>query len=114
MISRRTIFQAMNAARVLSDVATDGAGRLARWIGHIIKTVRGYRSRKMRVHQSGLDHRNAILWIDFQNLSHAREFDHDTTTRGERASRQPSTRTAWREAHAFVGEKLQDFGCLFS
>ncbi len=64
MISRRSIFQAMNATGVLGNVPANGARRLARRIGHIVKTVRRDGAREVRINQSGLHHRQTIFYID--------------------------------------------------
>ena len=67
IISGQTVFQAMNAAGILGDIAADGAGDLARRIGRIVETLVLDRVGDAQVGDTGLRHDTAVVEIDFQN-----------------------------------------------
>ena len=68
----------------------------------------------MSVYQSCLDDRESILSIDFQDLTHAREFDNDSAIDRQGAARKSGAGAPRRKTYFLAREQLQYFGCLFS
>src|ERR1043166_2348347 len=97
MIGGGSIFEAMNAAGVLGNVAADRAGRLTRRIGNVIEIIRRDGARQMGIYQARLDARDAILSVDFENLAHARQFDHYASIDRQRTSRESCAGAARRK-----------------
>ena len=114
MIRSRAVFQTMNTAGVLRDVAANRARWLAGRIGDVIETVGRHCAREMRIYQAGLHNCQPIFRVNAQNLAHSREFDHDAAIDGQSAARQTRACAARREAHVFLRQKFDDFRCLFS
>src|SRR5437764_6210847 len=104
MIGCSAIFQAMNSAGVFGYVTAYGAGRLARRIRRIIKAMMSHRARKLSVDQPRLHARDAVLGIDAENFSHARQFDHHSAIDGESSARQSSAGASRGEADACIGQ----------
>jgi hypothetical protein len=67
----------MNAAGVLSDVAADGAGRLAGRIGNVVKAKVGDCARDVRIYNARLNDGDAIRLVNLQDPAHARQLNHD-------------------------------------
>src|SRR2546426_6356176 len=102
MIRRRPVFQAMNSTRIFRNVAANRARRLTRRIGHVVQTIRRDGPRQLCINQPRLDASEAILTIDFENLSHTREFDHYAAIDRKCPARESRARAAWRKADSFV------------
>src|ERR1041384_1068527 len=114
MVRRRPVLQAMNSARIFSNVAANRTRRLTRRIGNVIKTKRRDRAGQLCINQARLHPREAILAIDFENLAHARELDHYASIDRECSARESCAGTAWRKANPLVIQQREDFRSLLS
>src|SRR5262249_33806554 len=86
VVHGQAVLQAVHAARVLGDVAADGAGDLTRWIGRVAETIRRDRFRDGEIAHAGLDRRGARALVDVEDAIEPGE-----RKRAARAVRQRST-----------------------
>jgi hypothetical protein len=100
----------VRAAGVVRDVAADRARRLAARIGRVEKSVLGDRLRDCEIDDAGLDDRDAIFEIDFEDAVEAREREHDAAFGGHRAAREAGSRAAWHDRHAGFCGRAHDRG----
>src|SRR5207247_7850808 len=63
------VLEAMGTTRVFRDVAADGAGALARWIGSVQQAMRGGRHRELDVEDAPLDRGDARPRTDVQDAA---------------------------------------------
>ena len=108
MVERHAVLQTVRPTRIFGDVATNGAGGLARWVGCVVQTVRGRGARQRRVHRARLDDRAAILGIDGNDAAQPVEADDDGVALGERATGEPGTRAARHKGDALLGQRPDD------
>ena len=77
VVGGEPVFEAMHAARILGDIAADGAGDLARRVGRVIKAGLLDRLGQRQVGDPGLGHDAAIVVIDVEDaveLGHAEQY----------------------------------------
>ena len=89
VVGRHAVSKRMRAAGIFRDVAADGAGFLAGWIGSEIQAVFFDGARKVEIHHARFDDGALIGRIDFEDVVHARERDHQMPPR--RASAPPES-----------------------
>src|ERR1041385_1059756 len=114
MVRRRPVLEAMNAAGIFSNVAANRTRRLTRRIGHVIEAKRRDGAGQLCINQARLHARETILAIDFENLAHARELDHNASIDRKCPARESRARAAWRKADPFVMKQGENFGSFFS
>ena len=83
------VFQAVDAARVLGDVAADGAGDLARRVGRVVEAGVPDRLGDGEVGDARLDHGAAVSVIDVEDAVELRHAEHDAVGKRQRAPREP-------------------------
>jgi hypothetical protein len=91
--------QSVRAAGIFRDVAADGGGALARWVGREVQPVLRHGGRQVRVHHSRLHHGAAVGDVDFQNRCHAREHQHDAAGARNGAAAQTGSRSPGHQRH---------------
>ena len=67
----------MRAAGVLGDVAADGAGFLAGWIGREEEPVAERLLGELEIDHARLDQRGAVFAVDLEDAVHPRQADDD-------------------------------------
>ena len=67
------VLEAVRAAGVLGDVAADGAGFLARWIGREEEPVAERHLGELEVDDPRLDQRGAVFAVDLEDAVHPRQ-----------------------------------------
>ncbi len=87
MVGRDAVLQAVGAARVLRDVAAQGADRLARRIRRVHQPVLGGRRPQVGVLHAGLQPGSPVRRVDLQDPVHPRHLDHHPAV-GQRAAGQ--------------------------
>ncbi len=73
VVHRQTVFEAVNAAGILRDVATDRAGNLRRRVRRVIQAVRRGGLGDGQIAHAGLDRGGSRVRIDFHDLTETRE-----------------------------------------
>ncbi len=111
VVDRHAVFQAVYAARVLSDVAADGTSHLARRVWHVMKIEGRGGARELRVDESGLNDCSAILRIKPKQAAHPRQLDHHAF--GQRAAGEARACAARSKRDALAPEHAQHFRHLF-
>ena len=71
------VLEAMRAAGVLGDVAADGAGFLAGWIGREEEAMAERLFGQLEVDHARLDQRGAVFAVDLEDAVHSRQADDD-------------------------------------
>jgi len=67
VVGRDAVRERVRAARVLGDVASEGAGLLARRVGHEVQPVGRGGGRQMKVHEAGLDDGAEVRYVDLDD-----------------------------------------------
>ncbi len=81
-----TVLEAMRTARVLGDVATNGAGALARRVGSK-EIPSGFDPiAQLEIDDTWLDQRHPVVVIDIEDIRHTRERDNDAPTLRNRSA----------------------------
>jgi hypothetical protein len=88
----------MRSARVHADIAADGAGELAGWIGRVEESHRRDGVRYAQIGDAGFDANVAALEIRLQHAIHPRQTQDDRIFRRKRASRERRTGPARHHA----------------
>ena len=105
----------MGAAGVVGDVAADGAGALARGVRRVEQAVVLAGMGEVHVDEPGAGAREAVGWIDLEDLTHARgRHDHATCDRA-RAAGKARARAARNDGHAEARDQLharRGLGCV--
>ena len=86
VIRGHAVFQAMRAARVHGDIAANGAGELARWIGRVEEPRLANRIRDSQIGDTRLHGCGPVREIHVQNPVHAGKAQDDAVFQGQRAS----------------------------
>jgi hypothetical protein len=81
-----TVFEAVGAAGVFGDVATDATDGLRRGIGGVEIALRRDAGGDVEIDDAWLDDDASVGEIDFEDAVHAREADDDAVFHGERAA----------------------------
>ena len=99
MIGGHAIGQSVRTAGILGDVAADGAGALAGWIGRVKVAAALNGERDVQIDHAGLDNGALIVEVDFEDAVHAREGDHEPALERDRAAGQSGARAAADHRH---------------
>src|SRR5205085_4400687 len=83
VVGGRPVLQAVYAARVLRDVAADGAAPLARRVRDVVQPVPCNGARDLRVDHARLDDGNSVLNINLEHAAHPRKLYADPAADGE-------------------------------
>jgi hypothetical protein len=108
IVGGHAVFQAVHAARVLADIASDRAGDLRRRIGRIIKILVRDGLTDRQIGHAGLDHSHAVVEVDFTNALELAEPEQNTIGQRQRAARQRGARPARHDLDAVVMAVFQD------
>lgn len=87
------IFQAVHSSGVFGNVAADGAGDLARWVGRVIQAVRSCRLADCQVSYAGLHDCRAAVGVNSLNFVELCQAQSDAHFVGQRAARQACAST---------------------
>ena len=112
MVRRDAVGEAVGPARVLGDVAADGAGLLARRVGDVHQAVLGDALADVQVDDAGLDDGAAVHRIDFEDTVHAGGDEEDAPLDGDRAAAEARPGAARDEGDAVVVGQPDDAGHL--
>ncbi len=106
VVRGEAVFEAMQSAGILRDVAADGAGDLARGIGRVIEAVALHRAGDGGIGDARLDHHAAVFEVGLQDAIHAAEAEQDAVGPRQRPARQRGAGAARHDGHAhLVGER---------
>ena len=83
------VAEAVRAARVVGDVAADGAGRLAGGVGRVEELLCRASARQIDVDDSRLDSREAVFDVELQHVAHASGSDNHAAFDRRRATGKP-------------------------
>ena len=97
MVGRHAVLQRVRPARVVGDVAADGARLLARGIGRVVEALRADRPGEVQVHEPRLDHGELVVVVDLEHAVHPHQRDHDAALGGQAAAGEPGARAAGDE-----------------
>lgn len=89
MVRRYSIFQAVRSARVLGNIAADGACPLTRWIGCEEIATGFHPVAQLEVDDPRLDQRHPVFVVHIENRRHPRQGDHDSSVLCNRSAREP-------------------------
>ena len=115
IVGRHAVFQAMDTAGILSDVAADGAGDLAGRVGRVIEAEALYRVRDAEIGHPRLGDDAAIGDVDLADaveLAHAKQ---DAVRERQGAARQRGSGASRHDFHAVgraIAQDLHDLGSL--
>src|SRR5688572_15795734 len=102
------VLQTMRAARVLSDVATDRAHLLTRWIRRVVIAVWRDLPGDFEIRDAGF-HRHATIGnVYVEHSIEPGQADDDTSWDRERSTREPRAVSARNERHTFLGAQTHD------
>jgi len=104
----------MNAARILSDVSANRAGRLARWIRDVMQAQVGDSTRDVKVYNTSLNYRDTIGFVDFQDFSHARHLNDHASIQRQRSAGQAGAGASRYERNIFPRQDSHYCRSLFS
>ena len=108
MVRGHAVFEAMGAAGVEADISADGADGLAGRIRRKEKAVGGCRFGHIGIYDAGLDHGDALSWVDAQNAIELGGHDHNAGFDGGRACTQAGATAAHDKWHAFAAAPAHD------
>ena len=94
VVGRGAVGEGMGAARVLGDVAADGAGALAAGVRSVGEPMRSGGVAEVEVDDAWLDERGAVFDIDVEDGAHAIHADDDATLRRQGAAAEAGSRPA--------------------
>src|ERR1700722_12200826 len=103
-----SVFQAMGAAGILRDVATDAADRLRRGVGCVEIFLRRYAAGDIEIDDSGFGDYTRVGQVNFEDAVHARQADDDAVFDRERAAAQAGSRAARDKRDAFTMADAED------
>ena len=98
----------MRASSVLGDVAADGAGSPAGWVGRVEVTAGLNRDGQVKVDHARLHHGALVGEIDLKYAVHAGEADHDAAKSRDGAAAQARAGAASDERQAMARSKTGD------
>src|ERR1700722_9767382 len=104
----------MRAAGILSNVAPNGAGFLAGWIGREIKTGMLDSAREIEIDDARLYDRALIFKVEVEDAVHTGEGDDDPTTRSERPAGQTGSCATPNNRHLVLHRKRNNAGDFIS
>ena len=99
VVYRQPVLQAVHAAGVFRHVATDRASDLGRGVGRVVQAPRGHRLADRQVAHAGLDPRELVGVIDFQDAVELGQAEQNAALVRQRAARQPGSRPARHDRH---------------
>ena len=108
VVGREAVFEAVHAARILRDVAADGAGDLARRIRRVVEAVGGHGRADGEIGDSGLDHGAAVGGVDLEDAVELAEAHGHPVGEGQRAARKPGAGAARHHLDAARTAKRED------
>ena len=82
VVRRKAILQAVDAARVLGEVASDGGDDLARRVGRVVVALVRDLLGDPHVYDAGLDHDAAVRDVHLQDTPHPGKDDEDSRLDG--------------------------------
>ena len=100
VVGGEPVFQAVHPARVLGDVAADGAGDLARRIGRVVEPARRDRIGDGKVGHAGLRDDAAVGVVDVEDAVELAEAQDDAVSERQRAARERGPGAARHHLHA--------------
>src|SRR5579863_4558828 len=104
----------MRAAGILSNVAPNGAGFLARWVGREIKTGMLDSACEIEIDDAWLYDRPLIFEVEVKDAVHTGEGDDDSTTASERPAGQTGSRAPPNNRHLVLRRKRNNAGDFIS
>ena len=102
VVRGESVLEAMHAARVLRDIATDRAGDLARRIRSVVEAAVGDGLRQGEVTHAGLRDDTAIVEVDVEDAVELSHPDDDGIDSGNRASGERGSRAARHDLESFA------------
>ncbi len=108
VVRGQSVFQAMQPAGILRDIAADGAGDLAGGIGSIVESMPLHRAGDRQIGHAGLRHHAAVLQIDLADAVHPGHREQDAVGARQRPARQRRPRAARHHRHAMLARVSQD------
>ena len=105
VVHGQAVLEAMHAARVLGDIAADGAGDLRAGVGRIVEAVGRGRLGDGEVAHAGLHHGEARHRVEMHDLLHLGQRQHHAVLVRQRAARKAGAGAARHHRHAeFVAD----------
>lgn len=108
VIGGDAIGERVGTTGIFGDVAADGAGLLAGWIGRKVQAVRRGGKAKIEIDHARLDDGALILRIDGENAVHARKNDHHAAGAGERSAGKTGAGAAAHDGGTVLCGKFDD------
>ena len=114
VIGRQAVFQAVNAAGVLGDIAADRTGDLRRRIRRIIEALRfnGFGDREIL--NARLDARAAVFVVDFEDAIELGHAEKNAVLERHRTARQRRAGAAGHDLDVHLGGERHDRAHLFN
>ena len=110
IVGGEPVFEAMQAARILRHIATDGARCLAGWIGRVIKALRRDRAGDCEIGDARLGDHAGILVINLEDAVHPPEADEDRVATRQRAARKRGARPARNDRNTIPARRRRAVG----
>ena len=107
VVDGEPVLEAVRAARVLGDVAADGADLLARRVGGVEEPVGRDGACDREIRHARLDDDPLAREIDLEDPVHPCDRDDDPLRHGQRAARETGAGTARDERDALAGAEAQ-------
>ena len=112
VVQRHAVFQAVHAARILRDVAADGAGDLAARVRSVVEAEGRRRLADRQIPHAALDRGGARQRIDLENLVEFRQRQRYAEAVGQRAAGQTRAGPAGNDRNAQPVADLESGGQL--
>jgi hypothetical protein len=103
----------MHAARILRDIAADGAGDLARGVRRVIEAEMAHRVGYGEVRHAGLRHHAAVRRVDLENAVEPAEAQQNAVGERQRTAGQRRAGAARHDLDPLVATEAQDRRDLF-
>ena len=103
VVDGEAVLQAVRAARVLGDIAADGADLLPGRVGGVSLAVRGGFPGDRQVDNAGFDDHPGVVGVDGQDPAQPRQHDEHAAGDRDRATGQARARAAGHERYACRG-----------
>ena len=112
VIRRHAVLEAMRSAGVLGDIAADGAGFLAGWIGREEEAVAERLFGELEIDHARLDQRGAVFAIDLEDAVHPGQADDDPALLRDRATGETGAGAASDDWQTSLASQEDDLGDL--